>query len=405
MGEAEFGSVGDNGVVAAVPRPFAIDVPEEKLGWIRDRVAAYSHFSPPEGEGDDWPCGVNSAFLKRFCDHWLDGFDWRTVEADLNRYPQFLVEIEGIRLHYVKLRGEAEIPRPLLLLHGWPGSHFEFWKIAERLAFPSRFGGSAEDAFDLIIPSLPGYGFSGPTPRPIGMRTAARLFDTLMTDIEGHSSYMVQGGDWGAVVAAYLGIGHANSCCAVHVNLVGLRPAPHDDGAVGAEEKTAIAAIMDRERPRLAYAMQHSTRPQTLAVALSDSPVGTAAWILDKFHDWSDLDGRALDDVYSLDDLLTNIMIYLVTDTIPTSLWSYLGMAQERMPLEEGVFCAASTAIARFPFEWVGGTPPRSWVERFYNVQRWTEFAEGGHFAALEQPDALVQDVVEFGREAFPGAA
>jgi microsomal epoxide hydrolase len=386
------------------PTPFRVDVPDARLAEIRERVARYRHFPAPVDEGDAWRYGINSRWLKRLCDHWLDGFDWRAAEAELNRYPQYRVEIDGIGIHYVEIRGEGARRRPLLLLHGWPGSHFEFWKIAERLAFPSRHGGSAEDAFDLVIPSLPGYGFSGPAPRPIGMRTAARLLDTLMVETLGHARYMVQGGDWGAVVAAWLGADHAASCAAVHVNLIGLRPAPGDDGAASEEERVAIRAMMDRERPELAYAVQQSTRPQTLAIGLMDSPVGTAAWILDKFHDWSDLNGGSIEDVYTLDELLTNVMIYLVTDTICTSLWSYRGMAEERVPFDQ-VYCASPTAVAHYPYERVGGTPPRSWVERYYNVVRWTDLDRGGHFAALEQPDSLLEDVTAFARDAFPAGA
>lgn len=388
-----------------VSREYTIAVPEERLAWIRQRVAAYRPFPAPDSEGAHWAYGVNSAFLDRFCDYLLNHYDFRAHEAVLNRYPQFLVELEGINLHYVTVRGENPVRRPLLLLHGWPGSHFEFWGIIEKLAFPSRFGGSADDAFDLVIPSLPGYGFSGPTPRPIGMITAARLFDTLMTQVLGYSAYYVQGGDWGAVIASHLGALHSQSCRAVHVNLIGFRPGPGNEGAHGEAEVSAIAEIANRERGRLAYAAQQMTRPQTLAIALMDTPVGTAAWILDKFYEWSDLGGRRLDEVYRMDDLSTNVMIYLVNGTIASSIWAYRGMAEERIAFADGLYCASPTAIARFPFEWVGATPPRSWVERYYNVKRWTEFAAGGHFASLERPDDLVGDIVAFGRQAFPAGS
>lgn len=385
------------------PTPFRVEVPDAKLADIRERVQRYRPFPAPVDEGDDWRYGINSRWLERLRDHWLNRFDWRAAEAELNRYPQYRVEIDGVSLHYAEVRGEGA-RRPLLLLHGWPGSHYEFWKIADRLAFPSRHGGSTEDAFDLIIASLPGYGFSGPTPRPLGMRSGARLLNSLMVDVLGHDRYMVQGGDWGSVAAAWLGIDHSVHCVAVHVNMIGLRPSPGNDGAATEDEREALRAIADRERPELAYAVQQSTRPQTLAIGLMDSPVGTAAWIIDKFHDWSDLGGGSIEDVYSLDELLVNVMIYLVNDTICTSLWSYRGMVEERVPFGPDVYCASPTAVARYPYERVGATPPRSWVERYYNVVRWTDADRGGHFAALEHPDSLLADVTAFARDVFPVA-
>jgi pimeloyl-ACP methyl ester carboxylesterase len=384
------------------PRPFRVDVSDEKLRDIYQRVAAYRHFPPPEGEGDDWSYGINSRWLEALCGYWLHEYDWRETERVLNRYPQFVAEIDGINTHYIHIRGEQTLPRPLLLLHGWPGSHFEFWKLADALAFPSRTGGSPEDGFDLVIPSLPGYGFSGPTTRPVGMRRSAEIINRLMVEVLGHTEYMVQGGDWGAVVGAWLGINHSAHCRALHVNLIGLRPVFGDSGAVGEEEEAIVSAMMFRERPYLAYAVQQGTRPQTLAISLMDSPVGTAAWIIDKFYNWSELGAGGIDQVYSRDELLTNVMIYLVNDTIASSLWSYRGMAEERIPFSSGVYCATPTALAKFPFEHVGATPPRTWVERYFNIVRWTEFDCGGHFAALEQPLLLLEDVRAFGKEAFP---
>jgi pimeloyl-ACP methyl ester carboxylesterase len=383
-------------------REFRVAVPQSTIHQITSRVAQYPHFPPPDDEGDTWDYGVNSTWLRELCDYWVTAYDWRKAEAELNRYPQFLVTIGEIDLHFVQIHGETNGTRPLLLLHGWPGSHYEFWEIADRLAFPSRYGGSSEDAFDLVIPSLPGYGFSGAPKKPIGPRTTASLMDQLMTDVLGHDRYMVQGGDWGAVVGSWIGCDHSARCTALHVNLIGWRPSAQNSGAVGAEETQSIHAIVERERPHLAYALQQSTRPQTLGLALHDSPVGTAVWILDRFHDWSDLTDRSIDDVYSHDALLTNVMIYLVTGSVATSLWAYRGNALEPALFSEGIRCITPTAVARFPFEYVGSTPPRSWVERHYNLARWTEMPSGGHFAALERPEYLLKDVQEFGRDAYP---
>jgi pimeloyl-ACP methyl ester carboxylesterase len=383
-------------------REFRIAIPESTIEHIVDRVANYPHFPPPDDERDSWNYGVNSTWLRALCDYWTTGYHWREAEAALNRHPQFLATIGDMDIHFVQILGETNGRRPLLLLHGWPGSHYEFWEIIDRLAFPSKHGGSSEDAFDLVIPSLPGYGFSGAPKRPIGPRATAGLMDKLMTDVLGYEQYMVQGGDWGAVVGSWIGCDHNARCTAMHLNLIGWRPSIQNHGAVGSEEMEAIHSIIDRERPHLAYALQQSTRPQTLALALEDSPVGTAAWILDRFHDWSDLTERSIDQVYSLDTLITNVMIYLVSGSVATSLWAYRGNALEPALFAEGIRCDTPTAIARFPFEYVGSTPPRSWVERYYNVTRWTEMPRGGHFAALESPEYFLADVREFGRDAFP---
>ncbi len=380
---------------------FEVSVHNDVIDRILTRVADYRFLQPPCDEGDGWGYGVNSEWLRSLCSYWTTEYDWRSAEIALNRYPQFQTSVEDVNIHYVKVEGESNGLRPLLLLHGWPGSHYEFWGMIDQLAFPSKHGGSADDAFDVVVASLPGYGFSGPVAQPLGPRTVARLMDTLMTQILGYPVYMVQGGDWGSVIGSWIGNDHNTTCTALHLNLIGWRPTPDDDGTVGEVEKAAVQLSMANDRPHLAYAMQQATRPQTLGIALHDSPVGTAAWIIDKFHAWSDLRTKSIDQVYSRDDLLTNVMIYLVNDTIATSLWAYRGNAAERAVFSEGIRCATPTAIAKFPFEAVGGTPPRSWVERYYNVARWTEMAEGGHFAALEHPDLLLEDVRAFGREAY----
>jgi pimeloyl-ACP methyl ester carboxylesterase len=381
---------------------FEVAIGDDVVDRILARVADYRFYSPPSDEGTEWSYGVNTEWLRSLCSYWTTEYDWRRSESNLNRYPQFLTRVEDVTIHYVKVEGEANGSRPLLLLHGWPGSHYEFWGMIDQLAFPTKHGGSADDAFDVVIASLPGYGFSGPVARPIGPRTVARLMDTLMTENLGFPHYMVQGGDWGSVIGSWIGNDHSTTCAALHLNLIGWRPTADDDGAVGELEKLAVQQTMANDRPHLAYAMQHATRPQTLGIALHDTPVGTAAWIIDKFHDWSDLRTRSIDQVYSKDDLLTNIMIYLVNDTIATSLWAYRGNAAERAIFSEGIRCATPTAIAKFPFEPVGATPPRSWVDRHYNVVRWTEMPGGGHFAALERPELLLEDVRAFGREAYP---
>ncbi|MDX2235170.1 MAG: epoxide hydrolase [Hyphomonadaceae bacterium] len=380
------------------PRPFTIAVPHAKLDAIRARVAAYPWFPAPDDEGGQWSRGVNTAFLRDLCAYWLDGYDWRAQETALNRFPQFLLTIDGIDVHFVHVVGEAHGRRPLILTHGWPGSHFEFWDCIEKLAFPSRFGGDSADAFDVVIPSLPGYGFSQKPARPLGQRATARLFAKLMAAL-GYDRYRAQGGDWGSLVTSWLGVDDAPRCEGIHLNMVPFRPSPP---APQSQAETAwlthMQAAMQAEG---AYFMEQSTKPQTLAYALMDSPVGACAWIVEKFHGWSDLgDHGDLLRVYTRDQLLTNVMIYLVTDSIATSVWYYRARFEENASLETGQRCETPTAVANFPGERVFSAPPRSWVERAYNLTRWTDMPDGGHFAAMERPDAFVADLRAWARAA-----
>ena len=379
------------------PRPFHLSIPQARLDAIAARVAAYPWFAAPDDEGAAWSRGVNTAFLKKLCAHWLERYDWRHAEAALNRYPQFLTTIDGLDVHFVHVVGEAGGKRPLILTHGWPGSHYEFWASIDKLAFPSRHGGDARDAFDLVIPSLPGYGFSGKPRRPLGQRATARMFDALMQQL-GYERYLAQGGDWGSLVTSWLGVDAAPRCRAIHLNMVPFRG---EGAAPSTEAEIAWATHMVKAmQAEGAYFQEQSTKPQTLAHALMDSPVGTAAWIVEKFHGWSDLgDHGDLERVYTLDQLLTNVMIYLVTDSIATSVWYYRARFEEQASLAPGQRCETPTAVAVYPGERVFAAPPRSWAERSYNIVRWQEMADGGHFAAMEKPDAFVADLRAWARE------
>lgn len=384
-------------------KPFSVAVPQSKLDAIAARVRAYPWFPAPDDEGASWSRGVNTAWLRDLCAYWTDHYEWRAHERNLNRFPQFIASIEGLDIHFVHVVGEANGARPLLLSHGWPGSLYEFWGVVEKLAFPSRFGGKPEDAFDLVIPSLPGYGFSGKPARPLGQRATARLFNTLMTDVLGYKSYLAQGGDWGSLVTSALGIDHGvatgGACRAIHFNMMPLRPSPPIPQTD--EEKTWLAHMGAALQAEGAYFQEQSTKPQTLAHALMDSPVGTAAWILEKFHGWSDLgDHGDIGRVYSKDQLLTNVMIYLVTDSIATSVWYYRARVEEGgVELQQGQRCETPTAFANFPGERVFSAPPKSWVERACNLVRWTDMPDGGHFAAMEKPDAFVAEIRDWARQ------
>lgn len=376
--------------------PFTVAASQATLDRILTRVLNYPWFPPPEVE-HGFAYGMDGETLRALCRYWLETYDWEAEQARLNAYPQGLVEIEGLPIHVVRVVGEAQGRRPLLLTHGWPGSHFEFWEAIGPLAFPSQHGGSSADAFDLVIPSLPGFGFSGKPKRPIGPRTTARLWNTLMTQALGYPRYLAQGGDWGAVVSSRLALEY-EACAALHINLFGLQPA--DPTPQAEAEKVWLERVQTAMRLEGAYFMLHTTKPQTPAFALMDSPVGVAAWILEKFHGWSDLRGGDLFSVYSRDQLLTNVMLYLLTDSIATSLWFYRGHAEEGgAALEPGQRVMKPTGFANFPGERLIPAPPLSWAERCYTIARWSEMERGGHFAAMEQPALFVEDVRAFARE------
>lgn len=378
------------------PKPFKIDIPEEKIEHIARRVSDYRWFPAPKG-APDWAFGMSTPVLKDLQAYWLSDYDWREQEKQLNQYPHYTVDIDDLTVHFVHVVGEAMGKRPLLLTHGWPGSIFEFWDAIGPLAYPSQHGGAPEDAFDLIIPSLPGYGFSGKPDFPIGQRATAKLWNTLMQDILGYKTYVAQGGDWGSMVTSWLGYDHGThndqgGCKAIHLNMTGLRPTPSQPQSE--EEANWLAHMQASMQTEGSYLMQQATKPQTLAMALMDSPMGTAAWILEKFHRWSDLSNDELYSVYTRDQLLTNIMIYLVNDAIATSVWYYAAFFLEGGPnLPEGTRCETPTAFANYPGETVYAAPPQSWIERAYNLTRWSDMPKGGHFAAMEVPDLFVEDV------------
>ncbi len=386
----------------ATVHPFKIDISQTKLESIRSRVKAFKWFAAPDNSADDWQYGISTPFLKDIQAYWLNRYDWRAEETKLNQYDQFIAEIDGLNVHFLHVVGEAGGKRPLLLTHGWPGSVYEFYAAIGPLAFPSKYGGKAEDAFDLIIPSLPGYGFSGKPKALLGQRATAKLWNTLMQDILGYDRYLAQGGDWGSIVTSWLGVDHGThdgkgGCNAIHLNMLALRPAvatPESEDEL--QWLQATQAAMQAEG---SYFAQQSTKPQTLAMALMDSPMGTAAWVLEKFQAWSDLKGGNLLDIYSKDQLLTNLMIYLVNDAIATSVWYYAAFLSEGGGrLQEGERCETPTGFANFPGETVFSAPPQSWFKRAYNLTYWSDMPYGGHFAAMEAPELFVEDVRKWAR-------
>jgi pimeloyl-ACP methyl ester carboxylesterase len=383
-------------------KPFRIDIPDAKIAAILDRVKNYKWFPAPANE-HGFSYGMSTQVMKEMQRYWLSGYDWRDAETELNRYPSYKADMDGMDIHFIHVVGEAGGSRPLLLTHGWPGSFYEFWDAIGPLAFPSRHGGKAGDAFDLVIPSLPGYGFSEKPRSPVGQRATAGLWNTLMQDVLGYETYLAQGGDWGALVTSWIGHDHAThdgkgGCKAIHLNMMGFRPTPATPQTQ--EEIDWIGKSQTAMQVEGGYFMEQATKPQTLAMALMDSPMGTAAWILEKFHGWSDLKDGDLFSVYSKDQLITNIMIYLVNDAIATSIWYYNALFQEGgVTLPEGQRCETPTGFANFPGEAVYPAPPRSWCERVYNITHWSDMESGGHFAAMEKPDMFVEEIRAWGRK------
>lgn len=375
--------------------PFRVDWTEATVEPVLDRVRAYRFPPAPDGEG--WHHGCDAGFLRGLCEHWTERYDWRAAAERLNRFPQFLASVDGVELHFVHVVGEAGGRRPLLLTHGWPGSHREFWKVVEPLAFPSRHGGRAEDAFDLVIPSLPNFGFSAKPTRTIDQRRSAALLDGLMTQVLGYGRYLAHGGDWGAMVTALLGLNHAAHVPAIHLTMMFPRPGAAPETA----EETAWAGLMEPIEQRLGgYRHLQGSKPQSLSWAIGDSPVGQAAWIVERFHDWADLRSQPFEAAFAPEELLDTVMLYVMTGAFHSAIRFYsAATASGVRSLPAGVRVEVPTAFACFPdplHPWA----PRSFVEKGYNVARWTPMPRGGHFPALEVPELLVGELRAWGRMA-----
>jgi microsomal epoxide hydrolase len=377
-------------------KPFEVRWSEAEVEAVLDKVRTYPWPPVPEVP-DGWAYGCDGAWLKSLCEHWTTAYDWRGAVADLNRFPQFTARVDDFDLHFLHVVGEASGKRPLIVTHGWPGSHYEFWQAIEPLAFPSRFGGDPADAFDLVVPSLPGFGFSSKPKRPIGQRSTAKLFNSLMTEVLGYSSYLAQGGDWGAMVTSWLGRDHGGNAKAIHLNMLGFRPHGGPQGEAELAWAQRQAGAMDVMG---AYFRLQVSKPQSIAWMGAGNPVGQAAWISERFHDWSDLSQKPIDEVYPRDRLLTNIMIYVMTGSFTTGAWYYRGLVEEGgLAFQPGERCETPTAFANFPGEPLYSAPPRSFAERAYNIVRWSDMPRGGHFAAMEEPQLFVDEVRAWARE------
>jgi len=375
-------------------KPFKVNISDQIIKDIYDKVKKYPWHEMPNDGG--WEYGTNLDYMKEISKYWVSEFDWRKHEKEINKFPNFITKVDNIDVHFIHEKGSGSKPMPLLINHGWPGTIVEFLHIIEKLAHPERFGGKEEDAFDVIAPSLPGFGFSGRPSRPIGPRKMASIFNNLMTKKLGYKNYLAQGGDWGGAITTWLGYDHSKTCIAIHINIFTMR---HPDGVQTKEEKDWETKFKRDQLMQEGYRTQQATKPQTLSYGMMDSPVGVAAWIIEKFYFWSDLKNNDIESVYSKDTLLANIMVYIVTKTFNTASWIYYGRREEggRFLPKDFHRIEIPTAVAIFPAEMLAW-PPRSYAERMYNIKRWTNMSKGGHFAALEQPDLLVDDIRAFAR-------
>jgi pimeloyl-ACP methyl ester carboxylesterase len=374
--------------------PFQIHVPQDRLDDLRRRLADTRW--PDQLAGAGWEAGVPLDYLKGLADYWQNKYDWRAQEARLNELPQFTTVIDGQTVHFLHVHSPEPGALPLIITHGWPGSIVEFMKIIGPLTDPARYGGDPADAFHVVAPSLPGFGFSIPLAAP-GWNTGrvARAWADLMERL-GYDRYGAQGGDTGSIVAPELGRIDPDHVIGVHVNNLGTFPSGDSAELAGlTEADQARLALMEKwGRDMSGYAIVQATRPQTIAYALTDSPVGQLAWIVEKFKEWTDPAARLPEDAIDRDLILTDVSVYWLTGTAGSAARIYYegartwGQAQTRSPVPTGV--------AVFPND----ITIRPLAERDHNVVHWTEFSRGGHFAAMEAPDLLVDDVRDFFRQA-----
>lgn len=377
------------------PTPFTIRVADDVLADLRARLERVRW--PDEIPDGGWRYGTDLAYMKDLVAYWRDTYDWRGEEARLNERRQFTAPLAGLDLHFIHEPGVGPNPLPLLLSHGWPGSIVEFQRLIPRLTDPARFGGDPADAFTVVAPSLPGYTFSFRPNQPrFGIAEIAGVFASLMTDVLGYRRFAAQGGDWGAFITSRLGVAHPDRLLGIHLNLLAVRRDFRPPANPTDEDRRFDEQLKHWLREETGYQGIQGTKPQTLAYALTDSPVGLAAWIVEKFRTWSDCGGD-VDRRFGKDVLLTNVMLYWVTGAIGSSFWPYYDRAHRPWPIPDGHRIAVPTAYASFPREILH--PPRRLAERVYNIQRWTAMTAGGHFAALEEPEALAADIRDFFRE------
>ena len=377
------------------PAPFTLAIPEADLADLKARLARTR--LPDEAPGAPWAYGTSLGYMRELIPYWRDAFDWRAQEAALNAFPQYRVRLHDIDLHYLHVPGKGPNPTPLLLMHGWPGSVFEFLDIIPRLTDPAAFGGDPADAFTVIAPSLPGYGLSfAPGQKRFSINAVADCLAELMTEVLGYRRFAAQGGDWGGFTASCLGAAHAEKVIGIHINLLAIRRDPRIVQRENPEEAQFLDELDHFLKENTGYQWIQGTRPQTLAFALTDSPAGLAAWIAEKFHAWTDNDGT-IESAVSRDRMLADISLYWFTGCIGASFWPYYARMHGPWPIPDGRTVDVPTGYCEFPREIL--SPPRSLAARTYtDIRRWTVMPKGGHFAAMEQPAALAAEVAAFFR-------
>ena len=379
-------------------QPFKIQVSDAVLQDLRERLARTRW--PDEIPGAGWDYGTNLDYIKELVEYWRTQFDWRAQEEALNSFAHFRSNVDGMGIHFIHERGKGPNPFPLILTHGWPSSFFEMLKVVPILTDPASHGGDPADSFDVVVPSMPGYGFSDiPKQREMDIFKIADLWSQLMPEGLGYRRFGATGSDWGASVTACLGYSYPDRVVGIHVTSVSAAVMFPYMGPGSRELSEAERAMMAQRESWMwdegAYARIQGTKPQTLSYGLNDSPAGLAAWIVEKFRRWSDCD----DDVerrFTKDELLTNVTIYWVTQTINSSARLYYEAFRRPWTFAQGERIQVPCGVA-LPFKEIT-LPPREWAERSYNIQRWTEMPRGGHFFAHEEPELLAQEIRAFFR-------
>jgi pimeloyl-ACP methyl ester carboxylesterase len=381
---------------------FKLSVPAADIADLRERLGR-TRF-PDQAPGPAWEYGADVAWMRKLVEYWRDDFDWRAQEARLNAFTQSKVRLHEIDLHFLHVEGKGRDPFPLLLSHGWPGSVFEFLELIPMLTDPGRFGGDPADSFTVVAPSLPGYGLSFSPGQPrFGVEEIADCFASLMTDVLGYRRFGAQGGDWGSFITSRLAYSYGDRLIGIHLNMMPLRRDPKMVTDPTPEEQKYLEELTTWLKEGTGYQWIQGTRPQTLAFALTDSPAGLAAWIIEKFRAWSDCGGD-LESVFTKDELLANISLYWFTGAIGSSFWPYYARLHRPWPVPDHGTIAVPTGYSEFPREILH--PPKSLAARTYtDIRRWTVMPRGGHFAAMEQPEALAAEIRELFRPLRAGRA
>ena len=377
-------------------QPYKIEIPDSVLDDLKSRLERTRW--PDELPGTGWDYGSNLDYVKELVEYWRTKFDWHAQEKLINSFSHFKSKVDGLNIHFIHEKGKGPNPMPLVITHGWPGTFFEMYKVIPMLSDPASHGGNPADAFDVVAPSMPGYGFSDATDkRGLSVLSIGDLWAKLMSENLGYQRFAAQGGDWGARVTAKLGLSHGDKVIGIHTTSTS-SPTPYQ-GPGTRELSEAENAMLAQRAQWLAdeggYSHIQATKPQTLSYGLNDSPAGLAAWIVEKYRTWSDCGGD-VESRFTKDELLTTITIYWVTQSINSSTRLYYESFFQAWALAKDEKIQVPVAIASFPRE--NSVPLREWAERSFNIQQWTDMPSGGHFAALEEPDRLVEDIRKFFR-------